>query len=566
MAKLLGFDFEVIYKVGVENKVADALSRKHEEAEVKTLLSYPIWTQGGQLQQEIMQDPVLKQIVEAIQSDPMSKPGFTIKGGILFYKNRLVISAKSPMIDDLLKDFHSSPSGGHSGYLRTYRRMAGTLYWQGMMKRVQEFIKACDTCQRQKYAATTPSGLLQPLPIPGLVWSEISMDFITNLPKSNGYEAILVVVDRLSKYSHFVPLKHPFTARSIASIFVKEIVRLHGVPKSILSDRDPLFVSIFWKELFKLLGTVLKMSSAYHPQTDGQPEVVNRCLESYLRCFISDQPKSWAHWIPWAELWHNTTFHISTGFTPFEVVYGRKPPVLVHFLEGETGVEAVAQELRDRDEALRQLKFNLQNAQEQMKVQADKKRKEVQFEVGDWVFLKLRPHRQQSVVQQIHQKLAPRFFGPYQIIKKVGSVAYKLQLPTISKIHPTFHVSQLKKAVGNYTPTNELPASLEVNKGDVIPAKLLSWRDKFDAGTDTREWLMQWEGMDIGDVTWEEELLLKSRFPDLCLEDKAVYEGGSDDRNGNGPVNKEGDVLVHKETVEPHVYERRIKKRVTKEV
>ncbi|PNX81711.1 transposon Tf2-1 polyprotein [Trifolium pratense] len=567
MAKLLGFDFEVIYKVGVENKVADALSRKHEEAEVKTLLSYPIWTQGGQLQQEIMQDPVLKQIVEAIQSDPMSKPGFTIKGGILFYKNRLVISAKSPMIDDLLKDFHSSPSGGHSGYLRTYRRMAGTLYWQGMMKRVQEFIKACDTCQRQKYAATTPSGLLQPLPIPGLVWSEISMDFITNLPKSNGYEAILVVVDRLSKYSHFVPLKHPFTARSIASIFVKEIVRLHGVPESILSDRDPLFVSIFWKELFKLLGTVLKMSSAYHPQTDGQTEVVNRCLESYLRCFIADQPKSWAHWIPWAELWYNTTFHISTGFTPFEVVYGRKPPVLVHFLEGETRVEAVAQELRDRDEALRQLKFNLQNAQAQMKVQADKKRKDVKFEVGDWVFLKLRPHRQQSVVQRIHQKLAPRFFGPYQIIKKVGSVAYKLQLPTTSKIHPTFHVSQLKKAVGNYTPTNELPASLEVDKGDVSPAKLLSWRDKFDAGTHTREWLVQWEGMDIGDATWEEELLLKSQFPDLCLEDKAVYEGGSDDRNG--PINKEGDVLVNKENVKPkvwRVYERRIKKRVTKEV
>ncbi|MCI23079.1 hypothetical protein A2U01_0044257 [Trifolium medium] len=120
-------------------------------------------------------------------------------------------------------------------------------------------------------------------------------------------------------------------------------------------------------------------------------------------------------------MWYNTTFHISTGFNP---------PVLVHFLEGETRVEAVAHELRDRDEALRQLKFNLQNVQEQMKVQADKKRKEVQFEVGDWVFLKLRPHRQQSVVQRIHQKLAPRFFGPYQIIKKVGSVAYKLQLPT----------------------------------------------------------------------------------------------------------------------------------------
>lgn len=295
MAKLLGFDFEVVYKVGVENKVADALSMQHEEATIQTMLSFPIWTQGKQLQQEVMQDPVLKGIIKAIQSDPTSKPGFVLKGGVLFYKNRLVIPAKSPIIDDLLRDFHSSPSGGHSGYLRTYRRMAGTLYWQGMMKRVQEFVKACDTCQRQKYAATTPSGLLQPLPIPVLVWSEISMDFITNLPKSNDYEAILVVVDRLSKYSHFIPLKHPFTARSIASIFVKEAVRLHGVPESILSDRDPLFVSIFWKELFKLIGTVLKMSSAYHPQTDGQTEVVNRCLEAYLRCFISDQPKSWAH-------------------------------------------------------------------------------------------------------------------------------------------------------------------------------------------------------------------------------------------------------------------------------
>lgn len=209
-----------------------------------------------------------------------------------------MIPATSPIIDNLLRDFHSSPSGGHSGYLRTYRRMAGTIYWKGMMKRVQDFVRACDTCQRQKYAATVLSGLLQPLPIPVLVWSEISMDFIVGLPKSNGFEAILVVVDRLSKYSHFIPLKHPFTARTIAAIFVKEVVRLHGVLDSILSDRDPLFVSVIWKELFKMLGTVLKMSSAYHPQMDGQTEVINRCLEAYLRCFGSDQPKSWSHWVP----------------------------------------------------------------------------------------------------------------------------------------------------------------------------------------------------------------------------------------------------------------------------
>lgn len=564
MAKLLGFDFEVVYKVGVENKVADALSRQHEDAELQTIKSYPIWQQSNQLQQEVSNDPLLKNIVEVVQKDLNAKPGFALKGGILFYKNRLVIPASSPLIEELLKDFHSSPSGGHSGYLRTYRRMAGTLYWQGMMRRMQDFVKACDTCQRQKYAATTPNGLLQPLPIPVLVWSEIFMDFITSLPKSNGFEAILVVVDRLSKYSHFIPLKHPFTARSIAAIFVKEVVRLHGIPESILSDRDPLLVSIFWKELFKLVGTVLKMSSAYHPQTDGQTEVINRCLEAYLRCFIADQPKTWAHWIPWAELWYNTTFHVSTGFSPFEVVYGRKPPVLVHFLEDETRVEAVAQELRDRDEALRQLKTNLLKAQEHMKYQADKRRKEVQFEVGDWVFLKLRPHRQHSVVQRIHQKLTPRFFGPYQIMKKIGQVAYKLKLPPTSKIHPTFHVSQLKKAEGNYTTTTttQLPISLESEKGDITPAKVLSWRDKFDGGQHKREWLIQWEGMDVGDATWEKELLLKSQFPDLRLEDKAIV-GGGDDRNEADPTSDGGDVLVNKDNFGPkqwRVYVRKNKK------
>ena len=147
MAKLFGFDFEVVYKVGGENKVADALSRQDEDAELQAIKSYHIWQQSNQLQQEVSTDPLLKNIVEAIQKDPNAKPGFALKGGILFYKNRLVIPANSPLIEDLLKDFHSSPSGGHSGYLRTYRRMAGTLYWQGMMRRVQDFVKACDTCQ-----------------------------------------------------------------------------------------------------------------------------------------------------------------------------------------------------------------------------------------------------------------------------------------------------------------------------------------------------------------------------------------------------------------------------------
>jgi hypothetical protein len=157
-----------------------------------------------------------------------------------------------------------------------------------MQKTVRDFVRAFDVCQRQKNEATSPGGFLQPLPIPNAIWEDISLDFITGLPKSKGFEAVLVVVDRLSKYSHFILMKHPYTAKSVAELFVKEIVRLHGIPSSIVSDRDPLFVSHFWKELFKMPGTTLKMSSSYHPETYGQTEVTNRCLESYLRCFAAE--------------------------------------------------------------------------------------------------------------------------------------------------------------------------------------------------------------------------------------------------------------------------------------
>lgn len=364
MAKLMGFHFDIVYKPGRENRAADALSRIHEEAELKTIISTPVWLQGRDVYDEVHKDPALQKLISDLQNNPTAHPGYSLHTGVLLYKGRLVIPSNSPIIPTLLQEFHSSPTGGHSGFLRTYRRLAGNLYWVGMKKVIMEFVRSCATCQRQKYMAASPSGLLQPLPIPKQVWEDISMDFITGLPKSKGFDAVLVVVDRLSKYGHFILLKHPYNACSVAALFAREVVKLHGIPQSILSDRDPLFVSNFWKELFKLQGTVLKMSSSYHPETDGQTEVVNRCLEAYLRCFASEQPKTWSYWLPWAELWYNTTFHVSTGTTPFQVVYGRPPPTITRFMEGETKVEAVARELQERDEALAQLKYHLSKAQE----------------------------------------------------------------------------------------------------------------------------------------------------------------------------------------------------------
>lgn len=164
------------------------------------------------------------------------------------------------------------------------------------------------------------------------------MDFVEGLPISYGKDNVLVVVDRLSKYAHFLSLKHPFTAQSVAKIFTKEIIKLHGVPITIVSDRDKIFLGLFWKELFKLQGTSLHYSTAYHPESDGQTEVVNKVFEAYLRCYINGKPKSWSKWLHWAEYYYNTNWHASTLCTPFKAVYGRDPPHLTKYTKGETGV------------------------------------------------------------------------------------------------------------------------------------------------------------------------------------------------------------------------------------
>ena len=426
------------------------------------------------IDEEVRQDPHLSKVISDLELDANSHQHYALKQGRLFYKKRLVLASNSQWIPKLLQEFHSTPMGGHSGVYRTYRRVAASLYWRGMMAQITKFVAECEVCQRCKYQATSPAGLLQPLPIPKAVWEDISLDFISGLPKVGGVDTILVVVDRLTKYAHFLLIKHPYTAKTVADLFVKEVVRLHGVPTSIVSDRDPTFMSHFWKELFRLQGTQLKMSSSYHPETDGQTEVLNRGLETYLRCFAIEQPKSWMNWLHWAEYWYNTTFHNSTKITPFEAVYGRPPPTLVHYLHGETIVEAVAADLRARDEALKQLQYNLQKAQNSMSKNANQNRRDVHYQPGEWVYLKLRPHAQQTVAKRINAKLSARFYGPFLVISKIGPVAYKLQLPENSKVHPVFHVSQLKRVIGTVQIQSTLPVELEGANSNWFPEEVLA--------------------------------------------------------------------------------------------
>jgi hypothetical protein len=186
---------------------------------------------------------------------------------------------------------HSSAIGGHSGIQATYHRMKALFYWKRLKQEVEDFVKQSLVCKLAKYMNTLPPGLLQPLPIPQGAWQDISMDFIEGLPLSEGFNVILVIVDRFTKYAHFIPIRHPFSATTIAKAVFDNVVKLHGLTKTIVSDRDKVFTRTFWKELFSLMGTQLMMSFAYLPQIDGQIERVNQCLEMYLRCAAYETPK-----------------------------------------------------------------------------------------------------------------------------------------------------------------------------------------------------------------------------------------------------------------------------------
>lgn len=278
-------------------------------------------------------------------------------------------------------------------------------------------------------------------------------------------------------------------------------------------------------------GTKLHMSSAYHPQTDGQSEVVNRCVEQYLRCFVSQQPRKWCSFLAWAEFWYNTTFHSSIGMSPFQALYGRPPPSIPNYQIGASSVHEVDQTMISRTSLLRQLKINLQAAINRMKQGADSKRRDVNFQVGDLVFLKLHPYRQQSLFRRPAQKLASCFYGPYKVEEKVGKVAYKLQLPTDARIHPVFHVSLLKKQVGESTVTSaELPPITDDGEFVLKPIAVLETRWVRKGSTFVEELLVQWEHLSKEDATWENAQELRDKFLSFNLEDKVLIQDRGNDK------------------------------------
>lgn len=218
-------------------------------------------------------------------------------------------------------------------------------------------------------------------------------------------------------------LVHPFTAAHVAQLFFDHVFKHHGCPTTIVNDRDPIFLSGFWKDFMRLQGISLTYSTAYHPQTDGQTEVLNRCLESYLRCMVMDFPLKWYKWLTLAEWWYNTTFHSAIGMTLFEALYGIAPPLHIPYIPHDTKIESVEDLFRHRELIIAKLKLSLSKARNRMKQLADVHRSDRSFLVGDWVFLKLQSYVQSSLKAHQYHKLSPKFYGPFLILEGIGAVA-----------------------------------------------------------------------------------------------------------------------------------------------
>ncbi|CAI7839790.1 unnamed protein product [Closterium sp. NIES-53] len=395
------FDYDIVYKPGHKNK-ADALSRPGHVAAIQIEGMNPLlkglFTHGYTIDPEI----------------PLAE-----KNKLLQWDHDLALRKGSTKI-----------------WVPNYP----LYYWPHMANDVQKFVTSCDTFQRMKSSKQKKARLLQPLPVPEQPWQVVSLDFITGLPPTNaGHDAILVVIDKFSKMGHFIPTYTTARTEETAQLFLKHIISQHGIPTTLISDRDPKFTSKFWKELMSLMGTRLAMSSAYHPQSDGQTERLNQIVEQLLRAACKDDINKWDLHLPVLEFAYNNAKHGATGETPSFLCYGRHP-----LTQQQPTVPATVQPAHDFVTTMQQLwdrtHKRLQDIQSSQKRLADRHRHDHTIAVGDHVLL----DTCNLNLGHLPSKLRPRFCGPFLVEEQVTPVTFRLRLPASWKIHHAFHVQLLK--------------------------------------------------------------------------------------------------------------------------
>ncbi|KAI2643793.1 Transposon Tf2-9 polyprotein [Labeo rohita] len=403
------FQFKITYRPGSKNIPADALSRQFSENPVTE--SEPI------IPPDLIVSPIQWDIDTWIQEATLQEPAPPECPEGKIY-------VPSSQRQRLLDTVHQSPGSGHPGSRRTLSLIQSRYWWSSMNRDVIRYVQSCSVCATSNTPRHLPTGKLMPLPIPQRPWSHLGIDFVTDLPNSEGNTCVLVIVDRFSKACKFIPLRGLPTAMDTAEMLFQHIFRHFGLPEEIVSDRGPQFISHVWKAFFKSLGVSVHLSSGYHPQTNGQTERKIQELGRYLRSYCSEDQHSWSRFLPWAEYAQNSLCQDTTGLTPFQCVLGFQPP-LFPWTEEPTHVPAVDYWFRESERVW----------------DSDARRRDISRVVnGGKVWLSTRDIR----LKLPCRKLSPRYIGPFEILRQINEVTYQLQLPSRYRIHPTFHVSLLK--------------------------------------------------------------------------------------------------------------------------
>jgi len=417
----------------------------------------------------------------------------------------------------ILEEGHKSCLSMHPGMTKMYHDLKQSFWWKGMKTDIADFVASCLVYQKAKIEHQRPGGTLESLDIPQWKWDSVAMDFVTHLPKSvKGHDSIWEIVDRLTKCAHFLAINQKWSMDRLTELYVKEVVRLHGVPANIVSDRDPRFTSRFWQSLQAALGTQSRMSSAYHPQTDGQSERTIQSLEDLLRACVLDHMGSWSEMLPLVEFTYNNSYHTSIGMAPYEALYGRRCRTPLCWNQDGESLVLGPEFLQQTSEEVRAIQERMKATQSRQKSYADKRRRPLEFEAGDHVFLRVTPTA--SIGRAIKsRKLTPRFVGPYQILRRIGVAAYEIALPPhLTNLHNVFHVSQLRKYVAD--PSHVLESDdIQIREDLMVstgPVRILDSQVKQLRGKEIKTVKVLWDET-TQEMTWEMEDRMKQSYPYL---------------------------------------------------
>jgi len=523
--KLSAYQFTWEYKPGVDNPadplsricVLSVVTRSHFRMPTPELVRAPASVQSLVTTQDLL---------KAYRADPwFSNPDNTVSlrhENSLWWKGDVLVIPDDPTLRAaILHSCHDAPTSGHFGRAKTLDLVARYYWWPKMRADVISYVTRCDACQRVKASSQKPAGTLRPLPIPGRQWDDVAMDLITDLPTvTGGFDALIVFTDRLTKMVHLVPCMKTCDARDTALIFLRSVFRLHGMPSKFTHDHDTRFTSHFWKEFFSLSGVAQAASSAYHPQTDGQSERVNRVVEDFLRHYTDSQQSDWADHLIFAEFAINNSRHESTGSTPFFLNYGFHPTLpqifaLLPTSARRTRVPAATDLLDSIQKSIAAAKVSLDKAQQRQKRFADEHRRKVKFAVGDRVLLSTKnlPMR-----KGFSKKLLPRFIGPFTVTRVINEVSVQLDLPSGLKWHNVFHASLVRHyKEGSSIQAAPIPlvidGELEWEVDSLVAHRPISGR---------YEYLVRWKGFTSDEDTWEPEAHLRN-CPDILSAYRAQH-------------------------------------------